>query len=84
MVITVNVILSLENSHKNKAKLKQIERFGDVFLKKTGYEDAVKCTPQMSAQNTAQSFGQFGQFGQMIKCLFRNKVVVGSNHIAVS
>ena len=45
------------------------------------HEHTVKCTVQISTQNTAQSFDQFGQ---MFECSFKNYVVLGSNPVAVT
>ena len=49
----------------------------------TWQEHTVKCTVQISTQNTAQLFGQFGQFGQIVECSFKNYVVLGSNSVAI-
>ena len=47
----------------------------------TWQKHSVKCTVQISTQNTAQSFGQFDQ---MVECSFKNKVVAGSSQVAVT
>ena len=46
----------------------------------TWQEHTVKCTVQISTQNTAQSFGQFGQ---MVECSLTNQMVLDSIPVAV-
>ena len=43
-------------------------------------EHAVKCTVQISSQNTAQLFGQLGK---MVECFFKNQVVPASSLVAL-
>ena len=47
----------------------------------TWQEHTVKCTIQMSTQNTSRSFGQFSQ---MVECSFKNYVVLGLSPVAVT
>ena len=69
----------LEAGAKSENEVTATIEYGFTLKRVHDMTRTVKCIVQISTQNTAQSFSQFGQ---MVECLFKNEVVLGSSPVA--